>query len=196
MNPAGAGTEGSDMGGHHLILGTIEDCLTGEILEDTHDERFRQKLAALLVEERGYEKTEVEGRNRLVVRAGDRRATVPVDFTVTLDGRVGMVVKYGPGSLVTRHRPALAVSRLLTPYQIPVVVVTNGIDADVLDGPGGRVLASGLTAIPDRRRLAQRMSRSDFRHISKKRAALESRIVYCYEVDGACPCDDTVCRLA
>lgn len=183
------------MNGHHLVLGTIRDYLTGEVLPDTHDERYRQQLARLLVEEKGYAKAEVTPRNPLTVSAGDRKAVVPVDFSIELDGMRCMIVKYGPGSLVTRHRPALAVSRLLAPYQIPVVVVTNGIDADILDGSTGAVRASGLSAIFDRKALLAHRPSGSFAPISAKRAELESRIVYCYEVDGSCPCDDTICRL-
>ena len=34
-----------------------------------------------------------------------------------------------------------------------------------------------------------------FKPISANRVEMESRIVYAYEVDGSCPCDDTICRL-
>ena len=37
------------MGGHHLILGKLTDFISGEILDDTLDERHRQKIARLLV---------------------------------------------------------------------------------------------------------------------------------------------------
>jgi len=183
------------MGGHHLILGAIEDFLTGEVIDDTHDERYLQNLAHLLVERKGYRKREVISRSSLVVQADDRKAVVPVDFKIHLNGRVHMIVKYGPGSLVTRHRPSLAVSRLLVPYQIPVVVVTNGVDADILDGESGKVVSSSLDTIPSRYQLMERAAGSPFNRISEKQVALESRIVYCYEVDGSCPCDDTICQL-
>ena len=55
-----------------------------------------------------------------------------------------MIVKYAPGSLVTRHRPALAASRLIAPYQVPVVVVTNGKDTNILDGSTGKVTGYGF----------------------------------------------------
>jgi len=183
------------MDGHHLILAELTDFLTGEVLADTHDERYRQNLARLLVEKKGYAKNEVTARRRLMVHAGDRKAVVPVDFIINLNNRACMVIKYGPGSLVTRHRPSLAISRLLTPYQIPVVVVTNGEDADILDGSTGRVLDSGLASIPSRSELVARMDDFAFEEISEERAVMESRIVYAYEVDGSCPCDDSVCRL-
>jgi hypothetical protein len=34
-----------------------------------------------------------------------------------------------------------------------------------------------------------------FAPISEQRAEMESRILYCYEVDDRCECDDDVCRL-
>ena len=96
---------------------------------------------------------------------------------------------------MTRHRPVLAVSRLVAPYQVPLAVVTNGEDADILDTATGKVIASGLEGVPERQALASIVAAASFAPISAQRAEIESRIVYCYEVDGACPCDETVCRL-
>jgi hypothetical protein len=109
-----------------------------------------------------------------------------------------MVIKYGPGSLVTRHRPGLAISRLIEPYQIPVVIVTNGETADILDGDNGVLRASGFNQIPSRAELRQNMRQAvySFSPISSKRAEMEARIVYAFEIDGGCPCDDSVCKIA
>ncbi len=183
------------MGGHHLILGKIDDFITGEILTDTHDERYRQKIARFLVANKGYAKTDIRPRNRLVVAAGNQKGRLWVDFMVTVDDRTAMVLKYGPGSLVTRYRPALAISRLVASYQVPVVVVTNGESADILDGETGRLTASGFDRIPSRQNLAYQLARADFSPISFTRAEMEARIVYAFEIDGGCPCDDTACRI-
>ena len=183
------------MDGHHLILGALDDFITGERLPDTHDERYRQKIARLLVNDKGYAKTEIRSRNQLTVSAGDRKGRLWVDFLVTIDGRMAMVIKYGPGSLVTRHRPTLAISRLMAPYQIPVAVVTNGETADVLDGRSGRLTASGIGRIPARDLLAAQLAGTETAPISPSRAEMEARIVYAYEIDGGCPCDDTACRI-
>ncbi|MGD8367090.1 MAG: type I restriction enzyme HsdR N-terminal domain-containing protein [Desulfobacterales bacterium] len=181
--------------GHHLILGELVDYLTGEILPDTLDERYRQKIARLLVEEKGFKKTQISARQKLEVRAGNRKAVVPVDFVVRLQGRICMVVRFGPGSLVTRHRAALAAARLISRSQIPVVVVTNGETADVLEGPSGKPLAEGLSAIPSAEELNRLAAGHRFAPLPPERAEKEARIVYAFEVDGACPCDDTICRL-
>lgn len=183
------------MEGHHLILGELTDRLTGETLPDTHDERFRQEIARFLVEERAFSPSEIRPRVMLTVRAGTRGGRVPVDFLVTAVGRAAMMVKYGPGSLVTRHRPAVAMARLVSDRPVPVVVVTNGEAADVLDGITGKLRGSGWDAIPDREALAHIAAEADATPLSSKRAEMEARIVYAYEIDGTCPCDTTVCRV-
>jgi hypothetical protein len=180
---------------HHLILGKIKDYLTGETLPDTLDERFRQKIARFLVEEKGYETSQIAPRRKLTVTAGRQSAVVPLDFVIRLEGRVCMVVRFGPGSMVTRHRPSLAAARLIDGRQVPVVVVTNGKGAEVLDGTSGRRIGEGLSAIPHRNELEKTAAGFRFDPVPRGRAEKEARIVYAFEVDGACPCDDTVCRL-
>ena len=180
---------------HHLVLGELKDFLTNKMIEDNHDERLRQKLARFLVIEKKYPKEDITRQNELIVSAGEKKAIVKVDFKVRIFEKTCLVVKYGPGSLVTRRRPALAASRLLEPYQIPFVVVTNGIDGEILDGTSGNIVGKSLHDIPSRPELAGRFNHLDFNLISAKRAEMESRILYAYEVDDACPCDDNICRL-
>ncbi len=184
------------MNGHHLILGKLVDCITGRTLDDTHDERYREKIAHLLVEQKGYAKKEINPQRMLRVRAGQKCAQVPITYTVALDGFIGMLIQYGPGSLTTRHRPALAMSRLVVDYQVPVVVVTNGEQADILEGATGNVRAGGLDHIPDRFELEKIIQRARRRiiPISEQKAEMEARIVMAFEVDDRCPCDTSICK--
>lgn len=183
------------MAGHHLILGKLEDFITGERIHDTHDERYRQKIARLLVNQKGYFKKDIEPRRKLLVKADDRKAIVKLDFAINLSDRIVMIIKFGPGSMVTRRRPVLAASRLLASYQIPIAVVTNGEDAEVLDGISGNIRSQGLETIPSRLEMVKIAEQNDFKTISDQQVEIESRIVYCYEVDGSCPCDEDICRL-
>jgi hypothetical protein len=183
------------MNGHHLILGELSDFITGETLKDTHDERDRQKIARLLIRRLGYLKEDIEPRRALVIGADDKRAVLKIDFTITLAGRTCMVLKYGPGSLVTRRRAVLAVSRLIVPYQVPVAVITNGRDAEIINGTSGKVAASGLGSIPSKADLIRIAAGETFAPISDQQAEMESRILYCYEVDDSCECDDDICKL-
>ena len=183
------------MNGHHLILGELTDFISGETLKDTHDERYRQKIARLLTGQLGYLRADIEPRKALVARTDSKKAVLKIDFTITLEGKTCMVVKYGPGSLVTRRRAVLAVSRLIAPYQVPVAVITNGQDAEVINGTSGEVTASGLESIPSKANLTKMAAGETFASISDQRAEMESRILYCYEVDDRCECDDDVCLL-
>lgn len=183
------------MNGHHLILGTATDFITGETIQDTHDERYRQNIARLLVNEKEYDRHDIKPRHELLVKAGEKRAIIKIDFLVAVESKIRMLIKYGPGSITTRHRPALSASRLIAHYQIPIIVVTNGVDADIIDGSTGRVISSGLNAIPPKPELLKISQKFIFGEIPGKRAEAESRILYAYEVDGSCPCDDTICRI-
>ena len=106
-----------------------------------------------------------------------------------------MIIKYGPGSIVTRRRPLLAASRILAPYQIPIAVITNGEDAEVLEGFSGNVISQGLETIPSKPQLNKIAARDHFNLVAADRAEMESRILYCFAVDGSCPCDDDICKL-
>ena len=183
------------MGNHHLILGELVDFLTGDILVDTHDERYRQKIARFLVQKKGYEKEHIEPSRPLIIVAGKNRGQIKVDFCIRLKGKIAMIIKYGPGSLVTRYRPTLAMAKLVEPYQVPMAVVTNGKDAHVLDGVKGNLISKGLRSLPSAEQLIKVVRKASFSKISDRRVEMEARIVYCYEIDGSCPCDDTVCKL-
>lgn len=186
---------GRAMEGHHLILGKLSDYLSGDTLDDTHDERYRQQLARLLVEGKRYHRSDITPRCKVLIKAGDNCAVVNVDFAIAPGARTGMIVKYGPGSLTTRHRPSLAASRLIAPYQVPLAVVTNGVDCELLDAVSGKTIARGFDAIPERQALVDVISRASFEPISARQAEMEARILFAYEIDDACPCDTSVCRL-
>ncbi|RZB34322.1 MAG: hypothetical protein SRB1_00090 [Desulfobacteraceae bacterium Eth-SRB1] len=174
------------MGKGYLVLGELTDYITGETIKDTHDERYRQKLARLLVNDKGYQKNEIKAGHQLLVNAGDKTAVVNIDLMVTLSGRVCMIIKYAPGSLVTRRRTVLAASRLAADYQVPFVVVTNGEDAEVIDGSTGNVISNGLDSIPSKPEIIKNTDDKDFKKISAKQVTMESRIIYALEVDGSC----------
>ncbi len=183
------------MNKHHLILGTLKDFLTNDILDDTHDERYRQKLAKLLVAYKGYQKEEILSGQELLVRVENKKAIIKIDFLITLGHRIFMIVKYGPGSLVSRRRSTLAMSRVVSSYQIPIVVVTNGENAEIMDGATGTIFERGLDSIPKRSELMTLVSKHTVNPISEKQAKMESRIIYAFEIDGSCPCDDSIRRL-
>ena len=181
--------------GHHLILGELKDILTGEIIQDTHDERHRQAIATILLDKKGYKKEDIKSNRKIIAAADEKKAIVKIDFEISTSGKTDMIIKYGPGSLTTRRRSALALSRLAGLRNIPLVVVTNGEDAEIVDGETGKVVRQGLISIPSKDELWEKYKDKKYAELTEKQVELEGRIAYAYEVDGACPCDETVCLI-
>lgn len=147
-----------DTSGHHLVYGVLQDYLTGEELQDTDDERIRQDLMRLLVEELGFSRQELEPRLLIVSEFNGKRVETQIELTASVNGKRLFILRYGAGSLVTREKAAIAAARILDPgYAIPLAVVTNGRDAELLDTRNGKVLATGMDCIPSREQAGKMM---------------------------------------
>jgi len=182
----------ADIPSHHYIYGTCTDYVTGEEIVDTDDERYRQKIARFLVEEKGFAREELEPRLTIETLFASQFVVSRIEYVVRLDGRRVMVVRYGPGSLVTRERPAIAAARVIDPGQrIPLAVVTNGEDAEVLDTMTGKVLFEGLAGVPCREDLVAMCAFFDFSPYPEERRERELRILNAFDVQVCCvgsPC--------
>lgn len=183
----------ADIPSHHFIYGTLQDYLTDEVVVDTDDERYRQKLARLLVEERGFDKRELQARLKIETLFAKNFVVSRIDLVVSVAGKRLMVMRYGPGSLVTRERPALAAARVIEEeYVIPFTVVTNGEDAELLDTWSGKVLAVGLSAIPTRSQATALGKEARFAPLPDgPQRQMELRILNAYDQEVCCvggPC--------
>lgn len=181
------------MGTGHLILGQLADHITGEMLPDTLDERIRQGIARVLIDEKGFTRNEIRTRRALNVEIDGKTGTAVADFTIEIDQRPGMVIVYGPGSVVTRQRPALAVARLLADRIIPVAVITNGREAVVMDARSGKTLAEGMAAILSRDELLAAMNSSPDATLSPGQREKEERILYAMEILTRKECETYTC---
>ena len=99
-----------------------------------------------------------------------------------------MIIRYGPGSLVSRERAAIAAARVIhTDYRIPLAVVTNGQEAEVLDTATGKILGNGLESIPDRAAASLLLPTLTF--LPKQegvRLEREKRILNAFDVERCC----------
>ncbi len=141
----------TDHSSHHLIYGTLFDYLTGEELTDTDDERLRQGIYRLMVEHKGYEKSDLIPRAYIETFFTSHFVRSTIDLIVKAQNLSFMIIRYGPGSLVSRERAAIAAARVINAdYCIPLAVVTNGYDAEVLDTGTGKIVGNGVDSIPDK----------------------------------------------
>jgi Type I restriction enzyme R protein N terminus (HSDR_N) len=181
------------MGKQHFIFGELTDFITGKPVADTDDERDRQKIAKYLVRDKGFSKADIEAGVKLPVAIDEDSDTVSIDFTIRLQKRVVMIVKYGPGSIVSRERPALSAARLLEPYIIPHIVVTNGQDVIIMDAYSGKIVGKGFEKIPSRSEIESQLETIEFLPLEENRVDKEKRILFCMEVlsNRDCECDRT-----
>jgi len=183
----------ADIPSHHYIYGTCTDFLTGETLVDTDDERCRQELARFLVQEKGYDRQDMEPRLCIETLYSGQFVASTIDITVRMAGKRFMILRFAPGSLVTRERAAIAAARILEPaYQIPLAVVTNCKDAEVLDTYSGKVIGQGLGAIPGRKEAEALVKSLRFEPFTDTaRIDREKRILNAYDIEICCaggPC--------
>ncbi len=183
----------SDIPSHHMIYGTLLDCLTGQAIVDTDDERYRQKIARFLITEKGYNKIELIPRLKIETLFNHNFVTSTIDLVITLLERRLILLRYGPGSLVTRERPAIAAARVLTTeYIIPYVVVTNGEDAELLEAITGKTLAGGMQGIPSRDQALRLLADAHFAPVpSGIKRERELRILNAFDQEVCCtggPC--------
>lgn len=182
----------ADIKSHHMIYGTMTDYVTGREIVDTDDERYRQKLCRFLVEEKGYQKNDLEVGRTIETLFSGNFVVSKIDIVVSINDQRLLIIRYGPGSLVTRERPALAAARVFDPeYIIPVTVVTNGEDSEVLDTVTGKITGRGMGAIPDRQQTFALTGAPRLAGPTGERREKELRILNAFDVEVCCvggPC--------
>ena len=127
----------------------LKDCLTGEELMDTDDERIRQSLALMMINDLHYNADQLHARATIETIFAKSFVRSTIELVVSYKGKEFMILRYGPGSLVSRERSAIAAARVLNKqYRIPLAVVTNGEDAELLDTITGNIIGYGVNSIP------------------------------------------------
>ncbi len=160
--------------------------LTGKLVLDTDRERIKQKIARFLVEEKGYQTSDFQVDREILVESNGQKAMAFVDLTVNIDGRSLMIIRGGPGSVVTRESGTVAAARLLEPdYIVPWAVQANLYDASILDVRKKKALAYGWENIPFRSELLE-MTRKDWPppELPKDREPAERQILWSYDTHG------------
>ena len=82
----------ADIPSHHYIYGTCTDYITGETIVDTDDERCRQELAKLLVEEKGYTKSDLQPRLCIETLYNGQFVASTIDITVSMSEKKFMIL--------------------------------------------------------------------------------------------------------
>lgn len=145
----------------------IVDLVTGRLLPYHDDEYIRQAAEKLLLEERGWprERIGVEYRRSLTVCC--EPFEVRADLVLMAKGAPALVMRTTRGSLVSREKETIATARLIHDPIVPFSLVFNGEDAELLVSKTGKMLATGLEAVPSPQGLAQLLADIPPHHASQ-----------------------------
>jgi hypothetical protein len=146
----------------------------------------RKMVFYLLVEKKGYLPEDIEKRVVFELKLGQETAYSSVDFLISIAGKKAMVIKCAAGSLSSRERQALAAARLIGSTPVPVAVVADPLNAEVLDVATGKVVGEGFGAIPVRDRIIQLLSEYSFTPLSPERLEKEKRILLAFDAIRCC----------
>jgi hypothetical protein len=159
--------------------------LTGKLVWDTDRERIRQKLAKYLVNDLGYRVEDFQLDREIRFEIDGKTIVSIVDLTVHIDGRSLMILRGGPGSVITREAGTVAAARLLEPdYIIPWAVQANLYDASFIDVKKKKAVGYGWEAIPSRKRLLELTEKWPPPKLPESRIPLERQILYSYDTHG------------
>jgi hypothetical protein len=149
--------------------------------EAINEETIRKKVLAHLLWNKGYLLDEVEEEVPFELITERETFHLRISLIIRLEGRSLIMIKCGPGSILARERAALAQSRILSDYQIPLTVVTNGQEATLLDTLSGEILDCGSDIIPNREGLLSLEKNLKFLPLPEKRFKLEKQILAAFE---------------
>lgn len=175
---------------HETSLGgTLRDYLSGEEIEETTYEEFRQALARLLVEEKGYPRDRLRAKVDIPYEIDGESFARKVDLVADdPEGRPALLVFFSSGDVGSYERETAVAARLFPGGPVPLAVVTDTLEASLLDGDSGAVLATSMAAIPDWEQLLRLTRDRERKPLTPEQRTKLTRIfhAYCGFLFGTC----------
>jgi hypothetical protein len=141
----------------------------------------RKTIEYLLIEKKGYQRSELQKNIVFEVVLDTETVSSSVDFLITIEGKKAMVIKCASGSLSSRERQAVAAARLLDSPPVPIAVVADPVNAEVLDVATGKVIGEGFGAIPLRDQVITMLPEKEPKPLTPERIEKEKRILLAFD---------------
>jgi hypothetical protein len=175
---------------HETSLGgTLRDYLTGDEIDETTFEEFRQALVRLLVEEKGYPRERIKAKVALEYCVEGETFERPLDFVVYDEaGGAIFVIIFCAGNVGSFERETVCAGRLIEGGPVAYALVTDTMNASLLDVRTGEVVATGMDAVPDWERLLALVSEAEIQPLSDEQRERQTRVfhTYCGFIYGTC----------
>jgi hypothetical protein len=165
----------------------IRDILEQEV-QDGEDlaNAARNMIGFLLRDKKGYGPEHIRKGLAFEVTLGQEAFWSSADFIVSVNGRMGMIIKCAAGSLDSRERQAVAAARVIASPPLPVAVVADPVTAEVLDVATGKVIGEGFGAIPTREQLEVILKQNVPQSLDAKWLEKEKRILLAFDAIKCC----------
>ncbi len=146
----------------------------------------RKMVSFLLLEKKGYQREDIEEKVVFEVKLGQETVYSSVDFVISVAGKKAMVIKCAEGALSSRERHVVAAARLLDSPPVPIAVVADPVNAEVLDVATGKVVGEGFGAIPIKDQIIQMLSEGFSKTLSLEQLEKEKRILLAFDAIRCC----------
>lgn len=175
---------------HETSLGgTLRDYLTGEEIEETTYEEFRQALAKMLVEEKGYPKDRLRAKVDITYTIDGERFERPVDLVVLGDdGQPIFLIIFCSGDVGSYERETVCAARLISETPASHALVTDTMGASLMDVKTGECVGSGINALPSWDELQEMVAKADMQPLTDEQRERQTRILHTYSgfLFGSC----------
>lgn len=182
---------------HEVSLGgMLTDYLTGQTIEETTYEEFRQALAKFLVEEKGYPRRGLKPKVPLLFQIDGQDTGRHIDLVASDDNDIPMVlVIFCAGDVGSFERETVSCARLFPGGPVPIAIATDTIGASVLNTATGDCTATGVRSIPTWDEALALNAKTPRIPLADERRRKEERILHAYNgfLYGTC-CSES-CRV-
>lgn len=175
---------------HETSLGgTLRDYLSGEEIDETTFEEFRQLLAKLLVEEKGYPKDRLKAKVPLKYCVDGEDYERPIDYVLYDEqGKPIFIIIFCAGEVGSFERETVCAGRLIEGGPVAYALVTDTMDASLMDVMTGESVAKSMDAVPDYADLIEMIDKAEIEPLSEERREKQTRVfhTYCGFIYGTC----------
>lgn len=169
--------------------GTLRDYLTGDEIDETTFEEFRQLLAKLLVEELGYPKERIRAKVPLKYCVDGEDFERPIDYVIHDEaGKPIFIIIFCAGDVGSFERETVCAGRLIEGGPVAYALVTDTMEASLLDVRTGDVVAHGMNAVPHWDRLNAMVAEAEIIPLTDEQREKQTRVfhTYCGFIYGTC----------
>ncbi|MFO7930527.1 MAG: type I restriction enzyme HsdR N-terminal domain-containing protein [Thermodesulfobacteriota bacterium] len=160
----------------------ITDFVTGKKIPEVGAEANRQAVERVLVEQKGYDPSDIVVDMPVEFAAAGGHYASAVDLVVYSDNRPFMVIKCAAGSLDSRKKEAVSAARILFDSVVPLAAASDGQSALVFDAVTSKRTGQGIDAVPDAQTALEMIKKSEPFSLPEERLEKERIIFRSYDI--------------